>query len=166
MEIASKLPGVELAQLQSLRQPQRSGQQAGGPQRAELPTPEETGVQVTISPAGRAAAEVVRTESPEQAGAVVAPGRAETPDPVTAAQQAAPEQNTVSSVATPVQGQPAAAPLRSAEAAARGAPAQPPAAESRPDASSAAGNQAVQLYLENSTRPAGQPAVAAIRASA
>lgn len=158
MELSSKLPGVELAQLQSLRQPQRSGQEAGGPQRVELPTREEAGVQVTISPAARAAADALRAQSAEQVGGVAGPVAAETPDPVTAPSRAAASAPTASAAAadTPPP----------AEAAARGEPAATPAPAQQPDGPTAASSQALQLYLENSARPVGQPGVAPIRASA
>lgn len=167
MEISSQRSAVDLAQLQSLRQPQRGGQDVGRQDETETAGPDESGVRVTISVGARAAEEVGRVAA-QELEAATAP---EVADPVTAAAPAVrPEAPAVSTAAQP---DVANREVGTAENVAAGRPTDAPAggqaprdAAREPDAPSVANNQAVQLYLQNAARATGQPTVAPVRASA
>jgi len=174
MEISSKLPGVDLAQLQSARPPQRAGQDGAGPaSNGAVASSAESDVRVSISAEARAADEIARAATPQQTVAVTAPVAPEESEPVSAPESVARTETPVSaSAAQPGDTRRAADPEsgltagRSAETAVAVAQQVSGRRAPEPDAPSAANSQAVQLYLENASRTNTQPAVAPIRASA
>ena len=120
-------------------------------------------VQVSISAEARAAEQAARLAAPDQASAAPAVG---------GTLSAAPVQPPTAGDAASAAASASAAPTAQAETAraerttGSAVPAQPPANPQRPrepDASSVEGNQAVQLYLDNATRPDNQPAPSMIR---
>lgn len=174
MEISSKLPGVDLAQLQSARPPQRVGQDSAGlASNGGGASSAESDVRVSISAEARAADEIGRAATLQQTVAVTAPAAPEEAEPVSAPESVARGEAPVSASATqpgdtlraaaPESGLTASRPAETAAAVAQqGSGRRAP----EPDAPSAANSQAVQLYLENASRTNSQPAVAPIRASA
>jgi hypothetical protein len=166
MEISPKLPGADLAQLQSVRPPQRAGETAAAAPAGGV----EPDVRVSISAEARAAEEAARTRTLLPGGAVTAPEALESADPVTAP---APVERLREPVAATATQDVAAGRLASPGGEAGvSRPAEPAAAQGareglrEPDAASAANSQAVQLYRENAARAVGQPVAAPIRASA
>lgn len=143
------------AAAQALRQPRAAG---STPPAAEAGTPVEAAVQVSISAEARAAAALPPAEAAEAAGAtppVSAPSAAERPAAAPAA------------TATPgPASDPAAAATPDAVAGARGVATARAQAAEQPDAASASGNQALQLYLDNAERPASQASPTVLRTSA
>lgn len=138
---------TDSAAVQAARQ-QRPAADAGAAPAAVSQTP--PAVQVTISAEARAAA----ATATETASPVSPTGAAERPAP-SAASTSAPADDAVRLQPGRDAG---------AEAAAQGV-ATARAAE-QPDAASSKGSPAVQLYLDNATRPAGQPTPTVLRTSA
>ncbi|PTD95190.1 hypothetical protein C8261_15465 [Pseudothauera lacus] len=165
MDTSMKLSNVDTASLQSLRPPQREEQDA----RRDAPavSAQPPGVEVDISPAGRAALEQAQAAAqPQPASApVTTPPQAASADPVQAAAAAPAPASQPSVAATPVETAQSANAARAAGAPVAEPAGSPPRAQ-QPDAPSAAAKPAVQLYLDNAARLETQPTPAAVRTAA
>jgi len=160
MDTTMRLPAADTAALQSARQSSRLAAQEVVRDSGTEGT--ESSVQVSISDEGRAA-EAAGLSAPS------AQAPASGVDVVTRPAEATASRDTESTVATPG---PASDPVRvqpqapDASAGSRGVSTATAQAESNPDASSAANKPAVQLYLDNSSRPSSQAAPSTVRVSA
>ncbi|HRQ47088.1 MAG TPA: hypothetical protein PK725_09060 [Rhodocyclaceae bacterium] len=157
------LSNVDASALQSARAPLRPEIEDGRQQGNAVARQD---VQVSISAEARAAEQAARLAAPDQVSAAQAVAGTQSSAPVQASTAADTVSATASATATPAAQAEAARADRTTSAA---EPAQAAANLQRPrdpDASSAEGNQAVQLYLANATRPDNQPTASVIRESA
>lgn len=157
------LSNVDAGALQSARPQLRPEAGEGRPQGNEAPRQD---IQVSISAEARAAEQAARLAAPDQASAAQAVAGTQSAAPVQA-----PTAGDTASAAASASAVPAAQAetARAERTTGNAVPPQPPANPQRPrepDASSVEGNQAVQLYLDNATRPDNQPAPSVIRETA
>ncbi|MDD2872284.1 MAG: hypothetical protein PHG21_01520 [Azoarcus sp.] len=161
MDTTMRLPAADTAALQSARQSSRPVAQ--DVVRDSGMEGSESSVQVSISDEGRAAEEAASLSA--TSAQVPASGAEVVTRPAEARASRDPE----STVAT---AGPASDPVRvqsqapDASAGSRGVSTATAQAERNPDASSAANKPAVQLYLDNSSRPSSQAAPSTVRVSA
>ncbi|MBI1907610.1 MAG: hypothetical protein HYS20_15440 [Rhodocyclales bacterium] len=160
MVTANELTGVDSARIQAPRLQPRG--ETATQRNSPLPAGED--VRVSISAEARAAQEAARTAAPVQGpDATTTADETTSANPVQAASSTDRLRTGESATATPA--------TTAQDALAERANAAPAAdvrdAGQEPDAASAAGRSATQLYLENATRPDNQaPAPSGLRTSA
>lgn len=150
MVTANELTSVDTTRVQA-PQLQPRGEVAG---QRNAPSPAAEDVRVSISAEARAAQESARTTAPVQGpNDTTSPAEAGSANPVQAASRNEGLRTTDSATASPA--------ANAQSALAERANAAPTAAArdtgQEPDAASAAGRSATQLYLENANRPDNQP---------
>jgi uncharacterized membrane protein len=158
IDTSLNVPNIGNEPGQPLRQQQRNDD--AGPAAARQD------VQVSISAEARAAEQAARLAAPGQVAPAQAVAGTQSSAPVQASTAADTVSATASATATPAAQAEAARADRATSAA---EPAQTAANLQRPrdpDTSSTEGNQAVELYLANATRPDNQPTSSVIRESA
>lgn len=160
MVTANELTSVDTARVQA---PQLQPRGDTATQR-NAPPPAAEDVRVSISAEARAAQESARIAAPVQGSdATTAPDETTSANPVRAASSTDRPRTAESATATP----PATAQGALAERASTAPATAARDAEQEPDAASAAGRNATQLYLENAARPDNQgPAPSGLRTSA
>ncbi|BAL25739.1 hypothetical protein [Azoarcus sp. KH32C] len=158
MEISNSLASADLSQLQRTLQPQRPER----PPQARAQEAEQADLSVTISDQARAAQQLDATVAASGAAA------AETAPPVDAPPRSerADEVHAGAGGNTPPLPPGLAVRAEHASATSPADPAAPRTPSRQPDEATAAGNQAVQLYLANAAQPENRPRTAPIRASA
>lgn len=156
MVTANELTSVDTARVQA---PQLQPRGDTATQR-NAPPPAAEDVRVSISAEARAAQESARIAAPVQGSdATTAPDETTSANPVRAASSTDRPRTAESATATPTATAQGALAERASTAARD--------AEQEPDAASAAGRSATQLYLENAARPDNQgPAPSGLRTSA
>jgi hypothetical protein len=165
MVTANELSSVDISRLQT---PQLQPRGESAAQR-NLPPPAGEDVRVSISAEARAAQESARTTAPVQGPeATTATEETTSANPVQAASNTDSLRTAESATATPAaNAQEALADRANAVPANANAAAGVRDAEQAPDAASAVGRSATELYLENANRPDNQaPAPSGLRTSA